>query len=154
MAKENELRIQIEQKILEMSLGHLITTSSRIIFAMYEAAQKQLEITPPRSGILILLDELGELSQSQICDFLFLEKTNVSVLLRELEKEGLVTIKKDSKDKRTNLVHISAKGKKMIARLNEINQEISAKISKNLSQTEKKFIKSYFQELLLSQIPS
>lgn len=152
--QEKEFSCKLEQKVLEMSLGHLITTSSRIILARYEVSQRDLQITPPRSGILILLDELGKLSQSQICDYLFLEKTNVSVLLREMEKEGFISIEKDLNDKRTNLVDITPKGRKIIPKLKEINQVISSQLTSGLSPAEKKIIKTYFQQLLLSQIHS
>ena len=66
------------------------------------------------TGILVLkdLDLLGPLTQQALADIEQVSRPTMTVLLHELENLGWVTRKVHSANRSSNLVHLTAKGKK------------------------------------------
>jgi MarR family 2-MHQ and catechol resistance regulon transcriptional repressor len=71
-------------------------------------------LTPPQFGILETLWHLGPLNQQELCRKLLTSKPNVSAILNNLEKNGLVRRVPDARDGRAVQVQLSAKGRQLI----------------------------------------
>ena len=58
----------------------------------------------------ILKKHNGEMTTSQLAEELDIRPSSVSELIKKLEKSGFVTRKKDEKDKRVTLIHLTESG--------------------------------------------
>ncbi len=85
--------------------------------------------------VLNFISENELVSQKEICSSLLYEKSNVSKIIKRLEKIGLVEKKSSSGDLRYSHINITPKGQKVInegiADFNEFNEELLGKLSEN-----------------------
>jgi DNA-binding MarR family transcriptional regulator len=86
----------------------------------------------------VVLNFIGEnelVSQKEICSSLLYEKSNVSKIIKRLEKIGLVEKKSSSGDLRYSHINITPKGQKVINQgiedFNEFNTKLLGKLSDN-----------------------
>ncbi|MEQ9366105.1 MAG: MarR family transcriptional regulator [Leptospirales bacterium] len=134
-----------------VSTGHLITTAARVILRRYETRQRALGVTPPRSGILLLLNMVGSLSQKEIAAHLFLDKTNLSTLIRDMARDKLVTIETSPEDRRVRVVCIAPAGNKLLSDLQRINHELSAELDSRVSRRTGRALRAFFADLLIDE---
>jgi DNA-binding MarR family transcriptional regulator len=86
----------------------------------------------------VVLNFIGEnelVSQKEICSSLLYEKSNVSKIIKRLEKIGLVEKKSSSGDLRYSHINITPKGQKVINQgiedFNEFNTKLLGELSDN-----------------------
>lgn len=113
----------------ENSLGFLLMKNSRVIARLYQRELMTAGITAPQSGIILVLDEVGEICQSELSKALNLDKANASIMLKRMTEEGMVKSRKDAKDNRRVLFSLTAKGKKLVSRVQEADKEITKEIT-------------------------
>ena len=132
-----------------VSLGHLITTSARLILREYDLEQQETGISPPRSGVLILLNLTGPLSQQQIADQLFLDKTSLSTMLREMQQAALVDIQASPQDRRVHIVTLTKKGRALVPDLEKVNEKISRALESRVPNGERRILRKFFRDFLM-----
>ena len=69
-----------------------------------------------------------------------LDKSNVTALMKNLEKEKLVIRKRPSNDRRRYYIKLSKKGEKVIAELEARFNPLVKKLTANLSEEECRFL--------------
>lgn len=70
-----------------------------------------LDIKPPHLDILINLYRREGISQQELARKLLVGRSNMSMLLPQLEKRGLIERRGDIRDKRVLRLHLTAEGK-------------------------------------------
>lgn len=70
-----------------------------------------LEIKPPHLDIMINLYRREGISQQELARKLLVGRSNMSMLLPQLEKRGLIERRADSRDKRVLRLHLTDEGK-------------------------------------------
>ena len=96
-------------------------------FLQREASRITLDfgLTQQQFVVLKTIEEMGPLCQKNICCSLLFEKSNVSKIVKKLEKDKLVVISQDSQDNRVSSLKVTVKGrnilKKGMERFNEWN---------------------------------
>jgi MarR family 2-MHQ and catechol resistance regulon transcriptional repressor len=73
-------------------------------------------LTPGQFGILETLMHLGPLAQHELGAKLLSSKPNISAVLDNLERDGLVRRERDEKDRRSQRVHLTPQGRKAISK--------------------------------------
>lgn len=119
----------------------LVIGFSRSTLSLHRATQRlvaEYGLTLPQFGVLEALYHLGGL---RICDII--EKTlstsgNMTVVIRNLELEGLVSRLQDPDDKRVFRIEITEKGRSIIADLFPKHLQELAKAMERLDTQEKK----------------
>ncbi len=85
--------------------------------------------------VLNFISENKLVSQKEICSSLLYEKSNVSKIIKRLEKIGLVEKKSSSGDLRYSHINITPKGQKVIDEgivdFNKFNEELLGQLSDN-----------------------
>ncbi len=95
-------------------------------------ALAHLDIKPPHLDILVNLYRFEGISQQELARKLLVGRSNMSMLLPQLEKRGLIERLSDAKDKRVLRLHLTAAGRDLTAQAMAIQTDM---IERTLSAT-------------------
>ena len=109
-------RTQIVKKLLV--LGAFLQREASRITSDYGLTQQQFVV-------LKTVEDMGPLCQKDICCSLLYEKSNVSKIIKKLEKDKLLVISRGPQDNRVSSLKVTAEGRKILRggmeRFNEWN---------------------------------
>ncbi|MCJ7993166.1 MarR family transcriptional regulator [Rhizobium cremeum] len=91
-----------------------------------------LDIKPPHLDILVNLYRFEGISQQELARKLLVGRSNMSMLLPQMEKRGLLERRPDPKDKRVLRLYLSESGRELTGRAMVIQTDL---IEKTLSAT-------------------
>lgn len=74
-------------------------------------------LTVSQFGVIEALQHLGPLSQAEIAKKILKSTGNITMVIDNLEKRGLVRRKRSNTDRRFYAIHLTPEGKKMISRI-------------------------------------
>lgn len=95
----------------------LARASSAIHTRLNHALACRNGCTESQLGVLEALYHLGPLSQSQLGEKLLTSASNLTTVVRNLERDGLVHRTRDDHDGRVQMVHLTAAGRRRIRRI-------------------------------------
>lgn len=95
---------------MKRSVGRLISILYRKNQIYLNAAMKPLNITTAEQPILMYLYRNDSVTQEEISAYLQVDKALTTRTVQSLLEKGLVTKKKDQKDKRCNKISLTQKG--------------------------------------------
>lgn len=78
--------------------------------------QKDHGVTESQFGVLEALWHLGPMPQARLCEKLLVSGSNLTTVIDNLERSGLVHRGENPDDRRAHLVRLSPKGEALIAR--------------------------------------
>ncbi len=78
--------------------------------------QKDHGVTESQFGVLEALWHLGPMPQARLCEKLLVSGSNLTTVIDNLERSGLVHRGENPDDRRAHLVRLSSKGEALIAR--------------------------------------
>jgi DNA-binding MarR family transcriptional regulator len=79
--------------------------------------QVHQDLTGPQFTVLALLDADGDMDQGTLGALAHLDKSTAAPLLERLHRRGLVTITRDTSDRRRKVVHLTDEGRELSVRL-------------------------------------
>jgi MarR family transcriptional regulator, 2-MHQ and catechol-resistance regulon repressor len=85
--------------------------------------QKEFGITESQLAVLEALQHLGPLTQGQLCQKILRSGSNLTTVVDNLERAGLVRRERDSTDRRVQIVHLTPKGEALITRAFPVHVE-------------------------------
>jgi DNA-binding MarR family transcriptional regulator len=127
-------------------LSHIHSQSSD--FLQKKLAEKGFEnFASSHGNILFQLSRAENLRMNELSKIINRDKSTTTVLVRRLEKEGLVKSQPSSEDKRIRIVSLTEKGKHYNCVTGKISEELIEKFYSGFSEEEKNLFTS-----LLSRI--
>ena len=78
------------------------------------ALQKDFGVTESQFAVLEALYHLGPLSQGQLCQKILRSGSNVTTVVDNLERDGLVRRDRDEKDRRVQIVTLTHEGRTLL----------------------------------------
>jgi DNA-binding MarR family transcriptional regulator len=110
--------------------------AGRIAGNRLEEAVAAHGLKPGHSRVLTLLAEHETMSQQALLEELGVDPSVLVGILNDLEDEGLVTRRRDRADRRRHIVEISARGRKLVARLDKSFEAVEAELLSALDAEE------------------
>jgi len=119
--------------------GSLIFQFHRLHNSMFRLANKMIDessvpLKMEQLPVLMVLYWLEEQSQQQVADRIHRDKSSVLRTVLALEKKGLITNKKDKKDKRRKVLTLTQTGEFVAIQVNDLIKEIEQKIINSLTE--------------------
>ncbi len=112
---------------------------------------RQFALTDVQFNVMMLLayqsTENGGLSQAQLSDMMLVNRANITSLIDRMEKAGLVTRTAEPGDRRYNIVKMTAKGKKVFAKVEPSYLEQVRKIMASLDTPELKNLMTMLEKV-------
>lgn len=98
--------------------------------------------------MLMIVEKNEGITQNQIAEKLSLRPATVAIVLRRMEKAGLIHRKQDEKDRRLQRVYLTEKGKDQCEFLKEQMQKIEAIATHGFSNEEKNQLKEFLDRIV------
>lgn len=98
--------------------GKVSLVVNRAVTRSFRAAE--LDITPEQFTVMAYLWKNDGRTQQELCDDTNKDKPSMTRLIDNLEKQNLVSRIPDRTDRRTNLIHLTPKGKELKQKASDI----------------------------------
>ena len=109
-----------EAFLLDNQLCFRLYTASRLLTQAYHPLLSAQGLTYPQYLVLLVLWEKDGQPVNDIAKRLYLETNTVTPLVQRMEKEGILTRSKGTKDARQTIVRLTRKGKKLQEKLADV----------------------------------
>jgi DNA-binding MarR family transcriptional regulator len=126
-----------DQLRLENQLCFALHAASRAMTGAYQPLLEKLEITYPQYLVLLLLWEEDGRSVSQLGERLHLDSGTLTPLLKRLEARELLERRRSTEDERVVEVFLTAAGKRLKRRAQDIPPALLCKVDLSLSDLAK-----------------
>jgi DNA-binding MarR family transcriptional regulator len=117
-------------------------------------AYEELGLHPYHHAILAVLDEGTRETQGSIADSLGYDRGQLVGLLDELEAAGLIERRRDPSDRRRHVVHMTAAGRKTLAKLRALSNRLEEEFLAPLDERERQLLHSVLRELAEEHVPA
>ena len=125
--------MNINSSISLVSHIHIITAD----FLTEKLKQKGFQNYASSHGnILFQLSKSDKMTMGELASRINRDKSTTTVLVRKLEKDGLISTYPDVNDKRSRFIHLTEKGKQFNQATSEISKELLETFYKNFSEEE------------------
>jgi DNA-binding MarR family transcriptional regulator len=131
-------------------LCYSISKSGVLFRSILEKSLEEFSLVPPQAGILHVLNGYGEYNQNLLGQEMSIDKASIVKFIDGLEKMGLVIRKTDANDRRSKIVTLTAKGRKVQKKLSESHRDLEKHIMKEFSENEISTLRELMPRILQS----
>ena len=121
---------------LDRQVCFALAVASREVIALYKPVLQPMGLTHPQYLVMLALWERSPRKVSDIADALLLESATLSPLLKRLETAGLVTRARNSVDERALDVELTAAGRELRDRAEQVPGQIVSRLGMPVSELE------------------
>jgi DNA-binding MarR family transcriptional regulator len=118
-------------------LGFLLVRIAEDIDRRFVAALAELGLRPRELRTLVLVDRHPGLSQRELARRLGVDPGNLVALLDRLDRDGLLTRRRDREDRRRRTLRLTAKGGRLLARANRATASVEDAVFAALDASER-----------------
>ncbi|RAK01878.1 MarR family winged helix-turn-helix transcriptional regulator [Aliidiomarina maris] len=136
----------------QQSLGHLTGLASRLFNRLLTIRFKQagIDMTAEQWGVILILRNSEPMTQSQISELLYLEKSSVSRSIDGLEKRGWVERQSSTHDSRSKIVMLTEKSLGVVAECEEIAASVLQDAQQDIDDQELQTSKQHLSKVITS----
>lgn len=128
------MKKEISDSISKFSHIHSITAD----FLAKKLSEKGLpEFVSSHGNILFQLSKQEKMKMGELAEKINRDKSTTTVLVRKLEKDGLIEITSDEQDKRNKYISLSEKGKEYNNLTKNLSEELQKTFYQGFSDSEK-----------------
>jgi len=132
---------------LDNYIGFILNNVTRKFSQFTVNFFKEYNITPEQAGIIRRLGEEEGITQKDLAIRMDKDQTNVTRLLDQLERKGLVTRNRNKDDRRSFLTYLTDEGKKLNEYIIPAEQEIMNIALRGISEERKALLKEIIGEI-------
>lgn len=125
----------------------LLFKVQKLLFTKSSEILEKINIYPGQPPLLLVLYHNSGITQKELAKKLNVTPPTIAVMLRRMEKHGLVEKKLDEKDRRVYRVYLSERGKRMIGKLHKIMAELEAIVFDGFNENEKETFKELLNKM-------
>lgn len=129
------------------SLYHVFLQVIRLHYQRTHVMLDKIGVYPGQPPMLFTLFHKDGQSQKELANKLKIQPATITVMLKRMEKAGLVERRQDKEDQRIWRVHITEEGRKICAEVNEILKDIDEEMFKNFADEEKILLRRLFMQM-------
>ena len=109
-----DIKKLIKENELDLSTLVVFTRAEHSIHRIEYQTIKQSGLTPAQFGVLEALYNKGDLRICELIEKILTTSGNITVVIKNLEKDGLIKKKPDPNDKRSCIISLTEEGEKII----------------------------------------
>ncbi len=123
--------------------------TSKKVFKILFSELEDIKLHPGQPPILLLLLNQNNLTQIDIANKVCVKPSTIAIMLRKMEKNGLIEKKIDKKDRRVFYICLTEKGKLLAEKTKQIMKEVESKITYQLKDDEKNNLIEILSKILI-----
>ena len=123
-----------EQEVFDILTGKISTTINRALLRAF--AQEGVNITTEQWSVLSCLWNEDKVTQRELCDLTTKDKTSMTRLIDNLQKNKMVVRVAHASDRRVNLIHLTQYGASLREKVTTIVQLVVDKALTNVNEDE------------------
>ena len=127
--------------------GHLLRRCHQIAVAIFLDTCADFDLTPLQFAVLDSLGKDGPQDQVTLGGATALDRTTITVLLRNLERRGLVRREKSRRDQRSKIVTVTAAGKRLLEKIRPVVEAAQQRIVAPLDAAESERLLELLEKL-------
>jgi DNA-binding MarR family transcriptional regulator len=113
-------RSAVELGVLNDHLGYFVRRLQVWVFQDFMRKLASADVRPAQYSVLVVIEANPGLSQSDIADFLGIERARLVRMLDRLEKRGFTERRSSPKDRRSHALYLTREGQKTLRRVKSL----------------------------------
>lgn len=140
-------RIVIMDEFNSDSLYSVFSQVIRLHHHRIHSVLEKVGIYPGQPPLLFILKKYGGLSQRELADKLRIKPATITVMLRRMEKAGLVERRQDVQDQRIFRVYLTEQGEKISEEVREVIKSLDTECFNNFTEEELVLLRRFFMQM-------
>ena len=139
--------------LLESLLGRMLFLLKKATLKAQEFSEENLGplgLTGRHLGVMLVISEKGSISQQEIGKCVQMDRTTMVQVIDELEKMHLVERKESPTDRRAHAVYLTAKGKELLPKADQLGRAAEKKFLAHLDAKEQKELARLLKKLVVA----
>ncbi|MXP27109.1 MarR family transcriptional regulator [Altererythrobacter indicus] len=116
--------------------GFIIRRAHQIVLALFDEEAAELGLTTTQYSVLHTLRARPGINQMGLCELIGIDRSTATMVLRLLERNGLVERRQSEKDRRRNTLMLTSAGEDLLIRAAPLSKAISERMREVLSEEE------------------
>jgi DNA-binding MarR family transcriptional regulator len=114
---------------------------------LFAEALEPLRLRPNHVAVLQYLDVCKGTSQREIVSGLWIDASSLVALLDEFEERGLAERRRNPRDRRASAVHLTPKGRRILAQALELSRQVERRLLGPLEPEERSVLGRYLKTI-------
>jgi DNA-binding MarR family transcriptional regulator len=131
-------RPELSLGVLDGHLGYFLRRIQVWVFQDFLKTLSKLDVRPAQYSVLAVIEANPGLSQSDLADFLGIERARLVRMLDRLEKRGFAKRKASPRDRRSHALFLTSEGQKALKRIKTVAQQHEANLAEKLGTENRK----------------
>jgi DNA-binding MarR family transcriptional regulator len=151
MSKIVSIPFETSHYVRDTCLCLHVQRTARALARRFDDALRPLDLTSGQFSLLVSLNRPNPPNIGSVASLLAMDRTTLTAALKPLERRGLVKVSIDTKDRRSRLLKLTAKGRALLSRAVPIWEQTHIALEKRLADAEPDRLRSDLH--VLAQIP-
>ncbi|SHH31949.1 MarR family winged helix-turn-helix transcriptional regulator [Thermosipho atlanticus] len=126
----------------------LLSEFGKVRFQILRSALENDNVHPGQVPMLFIISSNPGISQNEIAKRMHITSSTVAIMLRRMEKHGLVERKQNEQDRRELKVYLTEKAKKLVEKLFEKMKNFESLSLRNFSKDEIETFENLLRKML------
>lgn len=131
-APRDRKRPPLSLGVLDGHLGYFLRRIQVWVFQDFLRTLERVDIRPAQYSVLAVIEANPGLSQSDLADFLGIERARLARMLDRLEKRGLAKRKASPRDRRSHALFLTGEGQKTLKRIKALAAQHEVHLTEKL----------------------
>jgi DNA-binding MarR family transcriptional regulator len=133
-------RQPLDLGVLNNHLGYFIRRLQVWVFQDFMRALASVDVRPAQYSVLAVVEANPGQSQSDVAEFLGIERARFVRLLDRLEKRGLIERRASPSDRRSHALYLTREGQRALKRIKSLAAEHEAQLAAKLGPEKRKVL--------------
>lgn len=134
MSKRKQVSFEATLRVRDHCLCLHTQRAARALARCFDEALRPVGLTNGQFSLMMSLNRPEPPSIGEVAELLVMDRTTLTAKLKPLQRDGLVNVRVDPKDKRGRLLSLSAKGQRALADALPIWRNVHARIDRGLTE--------------------
>lgn len=135
--KSTDRSARVALGVLGESIGYQLRRAQLAVFGDLLESLAPLELRPAQFSVLAIIDANPELTQSDICSALGIQRANFVTMLHDMQARGLTKRRASALDRRVNTLELTPEGRRVLACAGEVHAAHEARLARCIGAAER-----------------
>jgi DNA-binding MarR family transcriptional regulator len=133
--------------------GYLARQFHRIATTLFLEETQKHDVTALQYGILTVVHSRPGIDQISVCEALGADRSTLTTVVDRLEKQGLLERVASATDRRSNALHLTPHGKRLLPEIRRAEEKMRKRIFKTLSSSEQEVFTDLMTRIIQDHAP-